>query len=641
MCGITGFLGGSGVDGRAAVAAGMADALRHRGPDDAGTWVDDEAGIALAHRRLSILDLSPAGHQPMPSASGRWVIVFNGEIYNHGELRRKLEQTGAASGWRGHSDTETLLAAIEAWGVDVTLRASIGMFAFAAWDRRERALWLARDRAGEKPLYYGWQGDAFLFGSELKALRAHPSFIGEVDRGALALMLRQNHVPAPHSIYSGIAQLPPGTWAVLRPGRREVEPVAYWSLAEVAEQGQAQPFEGSDEEAVDHLENLLGAAVRRQMVADVPLGSLLSGGIDSSLVTALIQAGSPQPVRTFTIGFEEGEYDEAGHARAIASHLGTRHTELRMAGSDAMAIIPDLPAMYDEPFADSSQLPTHLVMRMAREHVTVALSGDGGDEFFGGYNRYLLGPKLWRSIGRVPSGLRGPLLRAAAALPSALTSRLGAPQAAPKLRRLASVFADGRIDGMDDLYCRLVSDWSNPESVVQGARMPDNLLDQRWLWPRLHDPVARMMALDAMTYLPDHVMVKVDRAAMAVSLETRAPLLDRDVMEFAWTLPMDMKLRDGRGKWLLRRLLDRHVPTALYDRPKMGFGFPLDQWLRGPLRDWAEAMLEPQRLREEGFLDPVPVRMAWEQHLRSTAAYGIRLWSVLMFQSWLAASRGR
>lgn len=637
MCGLTGFLQPAGFDAASAAAQvmAMADRIRHRGPDDSGAWTDAEAGIALGHRRLSILDLSAAGHQPMLSASGRWVIAYNGEIYNHLELRRTLEAEGAAPAWRGHSDTETLLAAIEAWGVDVALKQSVGMFAFAAWDRAERTLWLARDRIGEKPLYYGWQGGVFLFGSELKALRAHPAFAAGVDRGALALLLRHNYVPAPYSIHEGIRKLPPGTWLRLAPGQRDPQPVPYWSLADVAERGMAEAFTGSDDEAVEALQRILGNAVRGQMVADVPLGALLSGGIDSTLITALMQANSPRRVRTFTIGFEEGEYDEARHARAVATHLDTEHTELRLSGQDALALVPRLPEIYDEPFADSSQLPTHLVMQLARQHVTVALSGDAGDEFFGGYNRYFLGPKLWRKVGWMPVPLRNALFRLASVLPPTLAARLGTAQAQDKLQKLTRVFAEQRIAGMDDLYCGLVSEWPDPAAMVQGGFMPPNLLDDRIRWPHLSDPVARMMALDGLTYLPDDILVKVDRAAMAVSLETRAPFLDRDVMEFAWTLPMHMKLRDGRGKWILRQLLDRHVPRALVERPKMGFGIPLDQWLRGPLRDWAEALLDEARMRREGYLDPVPVRAAWQRHLRGEASHGYRLWSVLMFQAWL------
>ena len=641
MCGLTGFWArGQHAADMEVTAVAMADRIRHRGPDDDGVWIDAAAGVAIAHRRLSILDLSPAGHQPMASFSGRWVLAYNGEIYNHLDLRRRLESEGAAPAWRGHSDTETLLAAIEAWGVEATLARSVGMFAIVLWDRAEKALWLARDRIGEKPLYYGWQGNTLLFGSELKALRAHPGFHASIDRGALALLLRHNYVPAPYSIYEGIFKLPPGTWLRIGAGQRDVEPVAYWSLAEVAERGTASPFPGSEVEALDELERHLGNAVRGQMVADVPLGALLSGGIDSSTITALMQANSARPVRTFTIGFDERQYDESTHARAVAVHLGTEHTELRLSGDDALALVPTLPSMYDEPFADSSQLPTHLVMKLARQHVTVALSGDAGDELFGGYNRYFLGPKTWRRIGWMPSALRRALGAGLTAFPASSVNRLLGPLGAragialpgDKAHKLGSRLREVR--SLDDLYVSLVSEWPNAGGMVVNGCMPPNLLDERLRWPKLHDPAARMMAMDGLTYLPDDILVKVDRASMAVSLETRAPFLDRDVIEFAWTLPMSMKLRDGKGKWLLRRLLDRYVPRELVERPKRGFSIPLDDWLRGPLREWAEALLAEDRLKREGYLDPHPIRMAWQRHLQGKASVGQRLWSVLMFQAW-------
>ena len=642
MCGLAGFWQGDVSDqALAAMAQGMADRIAHRGPDDSGIWVDEMAGLALAHRRLAIVDLSSAGHQPMASVSSRFVLAYNGEVYNHLDLRRELEVTGHAMAWRGHSDTETLLACIEAWGVETTLKRSVGMFAFALWDRQERTLVLARDRAGEKPLYYGWQGGVFLFGSELKALRAHPAFNAAVDRGALALLLRHNYIPAPYSIHQGIFKLPPGTWLELRQGQRDARPQVYWSLAEVAERGMADPFDGSDAEAVDELAWVLGAAVAGQRVADVPLGALLSGGIDSSLITALMQSQSSRPVRTFTIGFEEKAYDEAVHARAVAAHLGTEHTELRLSADDALGLIPQLPAMYDEPFADSSQLPTHLVMKLARQHVAVALSGDAGDEFFGGYNRYFLGPATWKRIGWMPSPMRRMLGAAMTALPAHTLNALAGPlsrhaglaQPGDKAHKLGRRLRHVR--NLDDLYVSLVTEWPDAERMVVDGRIQSNVLDERERWPDLHDPVGRMMALDGLTYLPDDILVKVDRASMAVSLETRAPFLDRTVMEFAWRLPMRMKLRDGKGKWILRQLLDRHVPRALIERPKMGFGIPLDQWLRGPLRDWAADLLAEDRLRREGFLRPEAITRTWQAHLRDQGSYGLRLWSVLMFQAWL------
>lgn len=641
MCGLTGFwqLGLQG-DRLALLGRAMADCIVYRGPDDHGVWTDYEAGLVLAHRRLSILDLSATGHQPMSCTRGRWVIAYNGEVYNHLDLRHALEATGVAPTWRGHSDTETLLACIEAWGVEETLTRSVGMFAIALWDRERRELWLARDRMGEKPLYYGWQGDTFLFGSELKALRAHPDFEASVDRGALALLLRHNYVPEPYSIWQGIRKLPPGTWLKLGEDNRDARPTTYWSLGEVAERGCMNPFLGSDAHALDALEAVLGNAIQGQMVADVPLGALLSGGIDSTLITALMQARSSRPVRTFTIGFEEKEYDEAVHARAVAAHLGTEHTELRLSPQDALDLIPRLPEIYDEPFADSSQLPTHLVMKLARQHVTVALSGDAGDELFGGYNRYSFLPKVWSAFGRVPAALRTAGLGLAACMPGTIGHITGASHVGNKIDKVRRVF-DGPARSIDDLYVTLVGEWEDPAGMVIGGAMPANLLDDRARWPSLASPVARMMALDAMTYLPGDILTKVDRAAMAVSLETRAPFLDHNVVEFAWTLPMHMKLRNGKGKWLLRQLLDRHVPRSLIERPKQGFGIPLDDWLRGPLREWAETLLSVDRLRREGYFDPVPIRRTWERHVRGEVSSGYRLWSVLMFQAWLESPQGR
>lgn len=647
MCGLAGFRGL--VDGavkQEALATTMADRIRHRGPDDGHAWCDAESGYAVAHRRLSILDLSPAGQQPMHSADGRWLLAYNGEIYNHLALREQLQAEGAAPAWRGHSDTETLLAAIAAWGVQSTLTRSAGMFALALWDRAERTLWLARDRMGEKPLYYGWQRNTFLFGSELKALQAHPAFRAKVDRGALALLLRHNYVPDPYSIYEGIFKLPPGSLLCLKDGQRDTVPQPWWSLAEVAVRGVAQPFAGSDAQALDGLEQRLGAAVGGQMLSDVPLGALLSGGIDSSTIVALMQARSARPVRTFTIGFAEREYDESAHARAVAKHLGTEHTELHLGSGEALALVPQIAGIYDEPFADSSQLPTHLVMKLARANVTVALSGDAGDELFGGYNRYLLAPRVWKRLGWMPSPLRRAVSASLTALPAATLNRLagalsrraGVALPGDKAHKLGMRLRDVR--SIDDLYVSLVSEWPQPEAMVVGGCMPPNLLDDRSCWPALADPVARMMLLDGLTYLPGDILTKVDRAAMAVSLETRAPFLDRDVVEFAWSLPMHMKIRNGERKWVLRQLLDRYVPRALIERPKMGFGIPLDDWLRGPLRDWAEALLAEDRLRLEGFLDPVPIRAAWRRHLAGEASFGYRLWSVLMFQAWLETQPG-
>lgn len=646
MCGLTGFwaIESQGHDLGAIVEA-MAARIQHRGPDNSGVWCDYESSFALAHRRLSILDLSPAGHQPMLSASGRWVLAYNGEVYNHLALRQQLECGGAAPAWRGHSDTETLLACIEAWGVERTLQASVGMSALALWDRRERVLYLARDRIGEKPLYYGWQRGTFLFGSELKALAAHPAFTREVDRDAVALLLRHNHVPTPYSIWRGIAKLPPGTWLAVSERVREAEPKAYWSLAEVAEAGQRNPFDGEMDTASIELERVLGDAVAGQMIADVPLGALLSGGIDSSSIVALMQARSSRPVRTFSIGFHEKQFDESAHAAAVATHLGTDHTELFMGAADVLDAVPRMPEMYDEPFADSSQLPTSLVMALARQQVTVALSGDGGDELFGGYNRYLMVPRAWSRLRLLPQPLRGVLGELLLGVSPRQWDRLGMPlgralgqaHVGDKLHKLGRSLLRART--IDDLYLALVNEWGDAEAMVPGATRAQTLLVRQDDWPALQAPEHRMMALDAMTYLPDDILVKVDRAAMAASLETRAPFLDHRVVEFAWRLPLAHKIADGQGKAVLRRLLYRHVPRGLVERPKVGFSVPLDAWLRSELRDWAEALLSEEALRDAGLVEPGPVRAAWAEHLSGRRAFGHRLWSVLMLQAWWQRER--
>lgn len=651
MCGISGFLfDPATVDADAAqrMLESSTRAIKHRGPDGAGHWIDADAGVALGHRRLAILDLSSAGDQPMPSPSGRYMIVYNGEIYNHLEMRNRLEASAGAQQWRGHSDTETLLACIEAWGIRDSLKLATGMFAFALWDRSERTLTLGRDRLGEKPLYYGWQGggkDAvFLFGSELKALTAHPAFEGEIDREAVTLMMRHNCVPAPYSIYRGIRKLPPGFILTLDHQRREPTAHRYWAMEEAVEAGIRDPFRGSPKEAVDALESLLMDSVGRQMIADVPLGAFLSGGIDSSTIVALMQAQSARPVKTFSIGFHEEGYDEAQHAKAVASHLGTDHTELYVTAEQAMAVIPRLPALYDEPFADASQIPTFLVSQLARDHVAVSLSGDAGDELFAGYNRYQMTEKLWGKISAVPKPLRRMAARGLTSISPGGWRRIARAgrAVAPGLNAFSHL--DRKIDKgaralasdtSDELYLGMVSHWMDPSAlVIGGSEPPTRLTGDRPALAGLGD-VERMMALDLITYLPDDILAKVDRAAMGVSLETRVPFLDHRVVEFAWRLPLELKLRNGQTKWALREVLNRHVPRALIERPKMGFALPVGSWLRGPLRDWAEALLDERRLREEGFFDPAPIRRMWTMHQSRQADLQYHLWDVLMFQSWL------
>lgn len=653
MCGLAGFLGSKGHSAQSSqkVVASMAEALTHRGPDDGGTWFDDDLGIALAHRRLSILDLSPAGHQPMESPSGRFIIAFNGEIYNHFTLRELLDSdAGAVTQWRGHSDTETILAGFDRWGIQATLEKSVGMFAFALWDRNNHTLTLGRDRVGEKPLYYGWQGQgrdsAFLFGSELKAFKGHSSFSAEIDREALCLLMRHSYVPAPYSIYKGIHKLPAGTLLTVSMESPVSEPVTYWSALKVASHGVEAPLESFSPQVVNELDALLQSAVKQQMLADVPLGAFLSGGVDSSTIVALMQAQSDRPVKTFTIGFNEKGYDEATHAKAVATHLGTEHTELYVTPQQALDVVPRLPSLYSEPFADSSQIPTALLCALARERVTVSLSGDAGDELFCGYNRYILAERLWGKISRMPAPLRQAAARGIRSfsprtwnsvldsLQGSLPRSMRQANLGEKLHKGARVLA---ATDLNALYFGLTSHWSDPAEVVLGAvESPSSPVGDAPALAKLNG-IQRMMALDTMTYLPDDILVKVDRAAMGVSLETRVPFLDHRVVEFAWRLPQSMKLRDGVGKWALRQVLYRYVPKQLIERPKMGFGVPIDSWLRGPLRDWAEALLQESRLRSEGYLNPAPIRRKWEEHLSGRRNWHDQLWIVLMFQAWLEA----
>lgn len=651
MCGIVGFLTNDSSDRirLEETVTRMASAIDYRGPDGAGAWADAAAGIALGHRRLAIVDVSPAGHQPMVSPDERYVVVFNGEIYNHLSLRSELQDSGAPPAWRGHSDTETLLAGFAAWGVRATVERCIGMFAFAVWDRQTRTMTLGRDRFGEKPLYYGWQGKGasrtFLFGSELKGLKASPAFQSTISRGAIALLLRFNYIPAPYSIYKGIAKLEPGCIATLSLERPEPEITSYWSVPDVAKAGASHVFTGNAAQATDELEHRLKAAIKRQMVADVPLGAFLSGGVDSATVVALMQSQSTRPVKTFTIGFDDQRFNEATHAKRVAQHLGTDHTELYVSAQDALGVVPQLPSVYCEPFSDSSQIPTVLVSRLARKEVTVALSGDGGDELFCGYNRYIMAARTWKTLSRVPVAgrkLAGSAMKFVSqgtwdsvftAANRILPSSLRQAHAGLKMHKAGEVIGSA---GMEELYLKLVQNWRDPLSMVRGADAYKTLLDtpQDLDLGQLTD-VQRMMALDMMTYLPDDVLTKVDRAAMSASLEGRVPFLDHSVAEFAWSLPQQFKFAEGQGKWILRQVLYRHVPRELIERPKMGFGIPLKDWLRGPLKDWGEALLDETRLKQEGFFDAVAVRQKWEAHQSNEINCEHQLWAILMFQAWL------
>jgi asparagine synthase (glutamine-hydrolysing) len=628
----------------------MADTLRNRGPDDGGTWADVDAGVALGFRRLSIVDLSPAGHQPMQSDCGRYVLVFNGEIYNHQALRAELKSAGSSPAWRGRSDTETLLAGFAAWGVAGTLKRAVGMFAIALWDKADRRLTLARDRFGEKPLYYGWVGEganrALAFGSELKALRAYPGFANAVNRGALALYMQFSNVPAPYSIYEDVFKLTPGCLLAIDAkdlSTRAVLIEPYWSTLDAALRGLATQIE-SESDALTMLEATLREAVALQLVADVPLGAFLSGGVDSSTIVALVQAQSARPIRTFTVGFEDANFDESPQALAVARHLGTDHQALWVTAADARAAIPSLPTLYDEPFADSSQIPTYLVCKSARQHVTVALSGDAGDELFGGYERYRWAPRISNYLRFTPPALLPRLADAIRLLPYSTWNWLGRAHpgkyGVTHLGEKAYKLAD-RLDTLGangDLYHALVTDWPEWREAVIGANSLRTRLDDSSSVARVSEPEHRMMLLDTLTYLPDDILTKVDRAAMGVSLESRMPFLDHRVVELAWRLRLGDKIRNGQGKWPLRQILYKYVPRELIERPKSGFSIPLGEWLRGPLRDWAENLLEESRLEREGYLNAKPIRETWRQHLSGRYDWTVRLWTVLMFQAWLEAN---
>lgn len=663
MCGIAGFFCNSmslDVSELTSTIGRMTNFIAHRGPDDAGTWIDEKRCVVLGHRRLSILDLSSSGHQPMISASGRYVLVFNGEIYNYRDLRKELDcglamsysagQMGARI-WHGHSDTEVMLAAFEQWGVEEALCRFNGMFAFALWDCRERMLHLARDRFGEKPLYYGWMGNTFLFASELKALKAHPAWKGEIDRGALALYMRHTYIPAPYSIYRGVRKLPPAHVLSIPISAEPCdvpEARAYWSAKAWAEEGIRNPFVAGESDLIGELGLLLRNAVMVRMEADVPLGAFLSGGIDSSAVVALMQEQSSRPVKTFTIGFHEDGYNEAIRAKEVARYLGTEHTELYVSVREAVSVISQLPFIYDEPFADSSQIPTYLISKLTRGQVTVALSGDGGDELLGGYNRYSWGQLIWRWLKLVPHPVRVVMMNQLAKLTHQQwgklfagvdpiwPNRLKVTLPGDKIHKLLKVL-DSRTPEM--MYRELVTFWS-PQSVVLGAIEPTTALTDDSQQAKIQDLIRRMMFMDIVTYLPDDILTKVDRASMAVSLEARVPFLDHRIYEFVCKLPTDMNVRNGQGKWPLRQILYKYVPKSLVDRPKMGFGVPISAWLRGPLRNWAEGLLDNSHMEQQGFLDSYVVRKKWKEHISGTHNWSSQLWTILMFQAWLDAQYG-
>jgi asparagine synthase (glutamine-hydrolysing) len=649
MCGFTGFISSSNTVAFAnwpTLLTEMGNAIRHRGPDDSGVWLDVDAGVGLSHRRLSILDLSPAGHQPMRSASGRFVIAFNGEIYNHLEIRAELNCSLA---WRGHSDTETLLAGFDAWGIEDTIIKSIGMFAMVVWDKKNRTLTLIRDRLGEKPLYYGWQGNTFLFGSDLKALKVHPEFEAEIDRNAIGLLMRHSCIPAPYSIYKNIKKLLPGSHLTISLQNRDAPVVRYWDARKIVAEGHLNPFMGTEGEAVDVLEQLLLRAVGRQMMSDVPLGAFLSGGIDSTTIVALMQAQSSQPIQTYTIGFDQAGYNEAIHAKAVAKHLGTKHTELYVDSRQAMDVIPRLTELFSEPFSDSSQIPTFLVSQLARQQVTVSLSGDGGDELFGGYSSYFKYSKINKKLSLFLGSISSVLCRIISSCPPPLWESLFSPfqQFIP-----ANIFGNiihkphfiadalkARSVSEAELYHFVSSHWRRPNELVYDCARMATVFTEHSLQPKTDNFISKMMAIDMLSYLPDDILTKVDRAAMAVSLETRVPLLDHQLVEFAWRLPIAYRIHKGVGKWPLKQVLLKYVPQQLIERPKMGFGIPLDGWLRGPLREWSEELLSESRLQQQGYLNPLPIRKKWAEHLSGKTDWQAHLWDILMFQAWLEAEK--
>jgi len=626
----------------------MNSAVSHRGPDTNGTWVDSDSGIVLGHQRLSIIDLSSAGNQPMQSSSGRYILTYNGEVYNHLEVRRELKKYNSNIKWRGNSDTETLLEAVDFWGIEISLQKIDGMFAFGLWDKKKRCLILARDRIGEKPLYYGWQGKGdnkvFLFGSELKALKVHPEFNGEINRDAISLQLQYNYIPAPYSIYKDIYKLLPGHYLQLKEDdlKKNLLPCSksYWSLTEHAINGNKNHLKLCENDIQKGLEEYLLSSVKKQMISDVSLGAFLSGGIDSSTIVAMMQSQSNNPIKTFTIGFSENNFSEAPYAKKIANYLGTDHTELFVSPKKAMEVIPNLSTIYDEPFSDPSQIPTFLVSQLAKQHVKVALSGDGGDELFCGYGRYITSKKFWNLFSLMPITFRKILASGIRSISPQDWTNIS--KFLPGLNTYSN-FGDKVHKGVNileaktlyDLYYTLNTQWHNSTEIVINSKEQGTLMTS--LKPELLglDSQQQMMALDSITYLPDNILVKVDRAAMASSLETRAPFLDHKLLEYTWKIPQSLKLKNGQGKWILKKILNQYVPNDLTDRPKMGFGIPIETWLRGPLRDWAEDLLNEERLNQEGYFNPKVIRDKWNEHISGKRNWKSSLWSVLMFQSWI------
>ncbi len=654
MCGITGIFGNLRKEEFDSSIHEMSATLNHRGPDDAGTWINEENGVAFGHQRLSIIDLSSAGHQPMVSPCGRFTTVFNGEIYNHLQLRDKLNTSANKQSWKGHSDTETLVTAFSQWGIEKTLQQLVGMFAIAVWDFKEKRLFLIRDRFGEKPLYYGWSNGVFLFGSELKALQKYKRFSNQIDRGALSLYMKYMYVPTPYSIFKDIYKLEPGcilqidkgtkppTLPLFAPFRDQGINIAQWySISNMAQAGQKNLITDQND-AVDLIEKTLLESVRSQLISDVPLGAFLSGGIDSSVITALMQKVCKDPVKTFTIGFEESSFNEAIYAKEVSRHLGTEHHELYVTSSDAFKVIPHLPTLYDEPFADSSQIPTYLASKLARESVTVSLSGDAGDELFGGYNRYLWGSRVWNKVRWMPLIVRQTLGVAinkisvntwdsiGNSLPNSSRVSLMGDKAHRMAHRLKNV------KSLDDVYHSLVTEGYKEDGLVVNDKAAlITKLDNNDIVSGIVDSEHRMMLLDSLTYLPDDILTKVDRAAMGVSLETRIPFLDYRVAELAWRLPLDTKINNGETKWPIRQVLYKYVPKVLIERTKAGFAIPVGQWIRGPLREWAADLLNEERIRREGYFNPELVQQLWQQHLSGKYDWTPRLWAILMFQAWL------